>query len=700
MSFSPSTLTVESETTASSNLTATDASGIASGPTVTCTNGGSFDVGSNIFTAPAVVTANTSSVCTAVASDPSGNQGTGTLTVTVTPPPPPDTSAPVLSFSPEAITVASGQTATSTLTATDNVAVTSGPTVTCTNGGAYNVAMNLFTPAVVTSETESVCTATAGDAEGNVGTATLTVTQTPPPAAVAVTLSGTLTYDRVPLNPQTSGLNFNGTVEMPIRQAPVDLVNATGILLDSTVSDNNGDYSFVLDSGQNVRVRVRSEIQKDAPNEVDLQVVDNTSGDAVYAIQGELAVMPTTNQVRDLNAASGWGGFSYTSERAAAPFALLDTVFEAIEGFIVVDPDVDFPPFDVQWSILNRSETGNVDIGEIGSSSFTVEFRPGEGMVPVIRVVGDENNDTDEFDVHIVVHEFGHYFENNLSRSDAIGGPHGLNDRLDARTAFGEGWASALAGMILDDPVYRDSFGFRQSDGFNFDVENNVYPSSTGWFSEGSVQSILYDLYDATDDGPDRVTLGLGPIYEAFRDPDYSNAEAFTSIFSFLNALENRPGVNASEVRALTDAQLIFGSGQFGAGETNNGGLPDILPVYLNLPTNNTPVEFCSVDNFGDFNKHGNRRFFEFTTPSAGRYRITMNRVSGRAGTNPDFNVFNNGALAGFGNSNVTDSESAIVSLPVGRHVIDTFDFNNIGELLGASVTTGDACFAIRLEAL
>lgn len=106
------------------------------------------------------------------------------------PPPPPaaDTQAPSVSFSPGTLSVESGMTGDSTLTATDNVGVTSGPTVSCTNGGSFDVAGNTFTAATVTSETTSVCTATASDAAGNEGTATLTVTMTPPPQTI--TLSG------------------------------------------------------------------------------------------------------------------------------------------------------------------------------------------------------------------------------------------------------------------------------------------------------------------------------------------------------------------------------------------------------------------------------------------------------------------------------------------------------------------------------
>ena len=696
VTFSPVALTVESGRTGASTLTATDNTGVTTGPTVVCTNGGNFDVATNTFTA-ATVTNETISVCTASASDEAGNEGSDTLTVTMTPPVP-DTTAPVVSFDPATLTVQAGLTVASTLTATDDTAVTTGPTVICTNGGSFDVAANLFTAAAVTAETESICTATAGDEAGNEGTGILTVTMTPAPVAQTVTLSGTLTYDRVPVSSTSNGLDYNNIVQMPIRQAPVDLLDPAGTVLDSTVSDANGNYSFDVLSLQDVRVRVRSEVQMAAPNEVDMQVVDNTAGDAVYAIQGALSEVPSTNQIRNLNADSGWGGSSYVTARAAAPFALLDTIYEALEDFIAVDPEVDFPAFDVQWSPLNRPEGGNVDIGQIGTSSFTTENRgsaAAPNLVPVLRILGAEDNDTDEYDVHVVVHEFGHYFENSISRADSIGGPHSSNDRLDARVAFGEGWGNALSGMILDDPVYRDSSTARQSRGFSIDVENNTY-ASTGWYSEGSVQSILYDLFDDNNagDGADSASFGLGPIYGAFTDPAYESTEAFTTIFAFLEALDNQAGVSSAAITALTNAQDISGSTGFGVGETNDGGLPDALPVYETLLTNGTPVDFCSVDNFGNFNKHGVRRYFRIDIPSAGAYRFSMNQTTAGSG-DPDFLVFRSGTLVAIGGSGDNRTEVQDINLPAGTHVMEAYAFRNIQQ----GATTGDICYTFTVEA-
>lgn len=109
-----------------------------------------------------------------------GGGGSSNNSSSSTQPPPLDTTVPNVTFSPTSLSVESGTTGDSTLTATDNVGVISGPTVTCTNGGNFDVTTNTFTAATITVETTSVCTATARDAAGNEGAATLTVMMTPP----------------------------------------------------------------------------------------------------------------------------------------------------------------------------------------------------------------------------------------------------------------------------------------------------------------------------------------------------------------------------------------------------------------------------------------------------------------------------------------------------------------------------------------
>jgi len=82
VSFSPAALTVTGGQTGTSTLSVSDNAGITAGPTVSCTNGGTFS--GSTFTAPNV-TVNTTSICTASASDAAGNSASATLTVTIEP---------------------------------------------------------------------------------------------------------------------------------------------------------------------------------------------------------------------------------------------------------------------------------------------------------------------------------------------------------------------------------------------------------------------------------------------------------------------------------------------------------------------------------------------------------------------------------------------------------------------------------------
>ena len=181
ITFSPASLSLESSKTGTSNLTIIDDGGIPNPPIIQCTNGGKFTA--STFTAPAV-TQNTTSICTATATDVSGNIGRGTLTVSIRPKPveiPTDTINPTVFFSPAALTLdlETAISATSKLTIIDDGGIPSPPEIHCTQGGGY--LGSTFTAPTVTQNTTSICTATATDVSGNIGRGTLTVSIRPKP---------------------------------------------------------------------------------------------------------------------------------------------------------------------------------------------------------------------------------------------------------------------------------------------------------------------------------------------------------------------------------------------------------------------------------------------------------------------------------------------------------------------------------------
>ena len=75
-----------------------------------------------------------------------------------------------------------------------------------------------------------------------------------------------------------------------------------------------------------------------------------------------------------------------------------------------------------------------------------------------------------------------------------------------------------------------------------------------------------------------------------------------------------------------------------------------------------------------------------------------MSRVSGTSPTDPDFLVFRNGQLVGIGEDAVANSETQIINLAAGQHVIDAYAFENVDTVPGRS-TPGDVCYTMSLEA-
>jgi hypothetical protein len=169
----------------------------------------------------------------------------------------------------------------------------------------------------------------------------------------------------------------------------------------------------------------------------------------LYVVDGTIFNTGGSNiSNRNLTATTGWGSSSYTGDRAAAPFAILDAMYSGMQLVLATEPTAVFPPLDAFWSTGNTTAMGTPDDGGIGTSYYT--SNPDGGTPnPSLFLLGDADEDTEEFDDHVVLHEWGHYFEDNFSRSDSIGGQHGLGDSLDPRVAFGEGFATALAAIGL-----------------------------------------------------------------------------------------------------------------------------------------------------------------------------------------------------------------------------------------------------------
>jgi len=485
------------------------------------------------------------------------------------------------------------------------------------------------------------------NSEKTTPTETPTPTENTTPSSMKkVLLSGTITYDFVPFKSGLNGgLDYDNMHHKKVRGVIVDIIDEHGKVVGTTTTNSNGAYSIKV-TGTRVKVRVSAQLKK-APHRGqaswNFQVKDNTNSDALYVMEGRLASLGTNGkQTRNLNASSGWNGRAYSSTRVAAPFAILDVVYDAVQMVKEAQSDAVFAPLDIFWSKHNVAASGNPRLGQIITSHFD-----GTGLY----ILGAANSDTDEYDRAIIAHEWGHYYEANFSRADSLGGAHGRGDMLDIRLAFGEGFGTAIGCMVNKNPLYIDSYGSRQSQSFGSDVEaKTASVDNPGWFSEASIYRILYDIYDAHDDVGDTLSLGFAPMHKVLIDAQ-KNTDAFTSIFSFITALKAQNPDYEAEIDAITNSEKIapitdiYGSGRINRREENAN------PLYATLPVGS------SVDIVRNYSAHatdpkgalGAYNFVKFTIPAEGEYTFMIGEVkgSGRVDPNldPDFFIYKGSSI-------------------------------------------------------
>ena len=483
-----------------------------------------------------------------------------------------------------------------------------------------------------------------------------------------VSISGNITFDLIPFYQYSDGLDIDNTYASAARGIRVEAIDNNGTVVASSSTDNNGNYNFTTNQDLELKVRVSAKMLNTTGTPWDVQVFDNTTsigGQNPLYVTDSSTFVASEDSVKNIHLPSGRNGQN-NGIRSAAPFAILDIIYESMQTVAAVDATIVFPPLEVYWSPKNNASLGAVEDGDLGSSFFQI---PNE-----IYILGDEDSDTDEYDRHVIAHEWIHYFEDNFSRSDSLGGVHGVDDRLDMRVAYSEGLANAISGIITGDSVYRDSNSFWPYFGWSMDMESN-YSYNSGWFNEGSVQSIIYDIYDSTADGVDNISLGFESIFNTLTSANYINDDYQISIFSFTKHLKDQQSpTNNLKIDSLVNAQQIYGSGTNGSGETNNGGIASTLPLYPQIFANGASKQVCYDNDAGALNKLGNRTFLLFDVPSAGVYNIGMTPAElASASLDADLAIHKQGVTIGRDYSLDFDgSANLYIYLATGKHIIES----------------------------
>ncbi len=647
------------------------------------------------FTAPTVSTATTLTFSLIVRDNANASSAASTVNVTVNPPPntPPTANAgspqtvsggALVTLNGSASSDPDGSIASYAWTQTAGTAVT----LSSTTGSQPT-----FTAPVVSAAATLTFSLTVTDNAGATSTAsTVNVTVNP-----AGNVSGRVRFTRIPVT--ATGLNYAAPVLQPARGVLVRAVDAgSSATLATSSTDPNGDFSLAVAANTSIRIVVVSQMLRDNSQPLPRWNFRSLDADATspapYTYTDGVSFNSNAGTGRNVDIPSGFDATgNVTGTRASAPFAILDSVYQAMQLVLGVASTTNFPEMVIDWAPNNPG--GGTFFSTDGNGN---PASPINGQVMVLSA--DVTEDTDEFDQHVIAHEFGHYIEYNFSRADNIGGPHGLGDKLDIRVAFGEGFGYAFGAIVLNDPVVRDTYrsptqfqGCVANNGSylcssTFNVETNP-PVSGGtpagnfgcWCSESSVWSILWDLHDNTLDGADTLNLGFQPMWNVLVNQQRITP-AFTSIFSFISALKAANPAQAAAIDTLLAAQNIDPvADAFGTGETH---VPTpvassaALPLYTAITVGGPAVVLRNVDDAGHYNTLGNHRYLRFTL-AAQRASLTITvSSSNTANPDPDFFVYRDGAFAALGLDPPPQPEVETISpAPAGNYLIDVYDCAN-----------------------
>ena len=538
----------------------------------------------------------------------------------------------------------------------------------------------------------------------------------PPPPGPTVTISGKITYDYVPHHPITGGLDYTQTQSRPARRVTVQFVEGTSPLATAN-TDLDGNYSVTVPANRTGFIRAMAWSVQGGPPGWSFNVLDNTSNNTQYTLDGTPLTSGDVNSVRNLHAPSGWTGNGYGAQRAAAPFAILDTIQTAASYVAAADPTIVFPQLNIHWSPDNIGSFGANGVPDPMTGELGTSFYGASATANGIYLLGEEDQDSDEYDEHVIAHEFGHYLEHRFGRSENLGGPHGRGDRLDPRVAFSEGLATGFAGLALGNPAYRDAGGTAQQFASGFNIEGQ-FSSARGWYSEQSVWELVYDLVDTAVDGNDTIAYPFADVWSAIRSA-VPPSRALPMLFPFWRAIKDaRPG-DQVVLDQLTTAQSVSPvADHYGTGETNSAGSVHVLPVYTPITLNNpTPVNLCSTNEFvsgqsGAVNKLGSRRFLRFSSSISNTVTVTMTATSIPAGefADPDF-ILHRGqsfipstaAPSAACQANATGGgvpsscvETATIPTPVDDYVLEVYEWTNTNDTDDAQYPPiGTTCFDI-----
>lgn len=275
-----------------------------------------------------------------------------------------------------------------------------------------------------------------------------------------------------------------------------------------------------------------------------VRVVDNTHGKAEYSLQSSASYTRSSTSA-DLHAGLVYGagvllgprGRTLRDPRRGGP--RVELLCEGVE-----DPSL--PLLTINWSKNNVPASGDFSSG--GRSA-----PPSSPRAATTCSSSAPSRTATSSTVTSSRTRRATTWRARCRRSDSQGGSRSDGDTLDPATAFSEGYGNAVSGMVFDDPLYVDTSGAGQAEGFSFDVSEPPSGDDRGVYSEWSVQYLLWSLYENRD--PALHSGGYDRIHPTLRD-HVRTSEAVVCLQTFAAYYRRETFGNAEGLRELLNIDL------------------------------------------------------------------------------------------------------------------------------------------------
>ena len=342
----------------------------------------------------------------------------------------------------------------------------------------------------------------------------------------AITVTGSATFQARMTS--SSGLGAPGSAQ-PIRNAEVRIFDSFLKIAQCGETDSNGNFSLSLPKkSESYQLQIVSRANND---KIKVSVLKSPNNTEPHYISKSFNVSSSNVNLGTINAPA-------TGNIEGGAFNIMDQIWEANE-FLRQQTDTECAAYGCSPFTVAPLVTVYWDKGVNPGSYFGID--PVSFYIPSQKSLyllggsnGDVNNsDTDHFDNSVVLHEYGHFIEHQYADTDSPGGSHIGNSIIDARLAWGEGWAHFFQAAISGNPIYRDTTGNTDGATQNYFDENletpeNDIPSTLGEgnFREFAITRTLWDLIDphpvsnsgqnGSEDGSENATIPFAELWAVF----------------------------------------------------------------------------------------------------------------------------------------------------------------------------------------